>query len=135
MIRAAVLDASAIVAVLLDSKRSPLVVELFEDEEADLLVLHSCDLEVTSVLRRAERSGALGADRAEAALSVYVDLPLSRLAHTALLRRAFGLRDRFTVYDAACVALAEVMEVTLYTADHRLACAVWAHTSIDIVEV
>jgi predicted nucleic acid-binding protein len=133
--RTAVLDASAIVAVLLDPKGSPGVVELIEDEDADLLVPHSCDLEVTSVLRRLERSGVLGLDRARAALSVYVDLPLSRLPHTVLLGRAFGLRDHFTVYDAACIALTEAMGATLYTANHRLACAVWAHTSVDIVEV
>ncbi len=135
MIRTAVLDASAIVDILLDPRRSPVVAELFEDEEADLLVPHSCDLEVTSFLRRVERSGALSADRTEATLSVYVDLPLGRLPHTALPRRAFGLRDYFTVYNAACVALAEAMGATLYTADHRLACRVWARTSVDIVEV
>ena len=133
--RIAVLEASAIVAVLLDPNRCPVVIELFEDEEADLVVPHSCDREVASLLHRVQRSGAHGADRAEAALSVYVDLPLGRLPDAALLRRAFGLRDHFTVYDALCVTLAEAMKATLYTADHRLACTVWARTSVDIVEV
>jgi predicted nucleic acid-binding protein len=130
-----VLDASAIVSVLLDAAQYPALADHLNAEDTDILVPHLCDVEVTSALRRSVRLGLVGAEGAESALSVYLDLPLSRFPHTYLLRRAFSLRDNFTAYDATYVALAEAMGAALYTADHRLARAVCEHTSVDVVEV
>jgi predicted nucleic acid-binding protein len=47
-------------------------------------------------------------------------MPLQRIPHTALIRRVWELRDNVTPYDAAYVALAEVLGATLLTADIRL---------------
>jgi predicted nucleic acid-binding protein len=44
-----------------------------------------------------------------------------RVTHRVLMPRCWELRDSLTVYDAAYVALAEVMEVVLVTADAKLA--------------
>jgi predicted nucleic acid-binding protein len=41
--------------------------------------------------------------------------------HGALLDRCWELRDNLTVYDAAYVALAELLDATLVTADGKLA--------------
>lgn len=50
------------------------------------------------------------------------DLPLQRWPSAdALRRRAFQLRDNISAYDAAYVALAEVLACELLTADQRLA--------------
>jgi predicted nucleic acid-binding protein len=79
------------------------------------------DLEVASVLRRHVASGALPARRADLALDDLAAVPMQRADHRALLRRCWELRESVTVYDAAYVALAELMGVPLVTADARLA--------------
>ncbi len=132
---AAVVDASALVGVLLDPRGHPGVTDLLAVEETELLVPHLCDLEVASALRKAVRRGVVHSPRAHGALSLYLDLPLSRFPHTALLPRVFALRENFTTYDAIYVVLAEAVGAPLYTADRRLARTVWEHTSVQTVEV
>jgi len=79
------------------------------------------DLEVTSVLRRQLRSGDIDLRRAGLALADLAALPLRRAPHKPLLARCWELRDNLTPYDAAYVALAEALEVSLLTGDERLA--------------
>jgi predicted nucleic acid-binding protein len=79
------------------------------------------DLEVTSYVRRARRSGQLGPERTIQALADLALMSLARFSHTPFLSRIWDLRDNLTPYDAAYVALAEMLEVPLLTADARLA--------------
>ena len=79
------------------------------------------DLESASVIRRLQREGALDERRAVLALTDLRELPLRRARHVPLLERCWELRDNLTVYAAAYVALAEALDVTLLTADARLA--------------
>jgi predicted nucleic acid-binding protein len=79
------------------------------------------DLETTSVIRRRHRGGHLDTRRAELALTDLAALPLRRASHRPLLARCWELRQNVTVYDAAYVALAELLGVALLTADARLA--------------
>jgi predicted nucleic acid-binding protein len=62
----------------------------------------------------------MGAERAIQALADLALLSVSRVSHTPFLGRIWELRDNVTPYDAAYVALAEVMEAPLLTADARL---------------
>jgi predicted nucleic acid-binding protein len=78
------------------------------------------DLEVTSVLRGRARVGALDERRAALALHDLTDLPLRRAPHLPLVRRCWELRDNLTPYNAAYVALAETLEVTLLTGDRGI---------------
>jgi predicted nucleic acid-binding protein len=55
------------------------------------------------------------------ALDDLTRLELTRHPHTALLARAFELRDNATMYDALYLALAELLEATLVTRDQSLA--------------
>lgn len=87
---------------------------------ARLLAPELVDLEVTSVIRRAHRTGRIGAERAIQALADLALLSVSRVSHTPFLGRIWELRDTVSPYDAAYVALAEVMEAPLLTADARL---------------
>lgn len=48
-------------------------------------------------------------------------MPIQRAPHRHLLRRCWELCDNITVYDAAYVALAELLGTVLLTADQRLA--------------
>lgn len=79
------------------------------------------DLEVTSVLRKQVKRGALDLRRASLALDDLMDLSMQRVPALQLIARCWALRDNLTPYDAAYVALAELFEVPLVTGDRRLA--------------
>ena len=92
------------------------------------------DLEVASVLRRQLKAGALDARRARLALDDLAALPARRVPHRPLLPRCWELRDNLTIYDAAYVALAEAMNITLLTGDQKLARAPGPQCPIEIVQ-
>jgi predicted nucleic acid-binding protein len=79
------------------------------------------DIEVTSAIRRARRTERLSADRAVYALAELALLPIARVSHTLLLNRIWALRDNLTAYDAAYVALAQVLDAPLLTRDGPMA--------------
>lgn len=79
------------------------------------------DLEVASLLRRQCAAQSLDERRARLALDDLQAMPLRRAPHRPLLDRCWELRGDLTVYDAAYVALAELMQSGLLTADRRLA--------------
>jgi predicted nucleic acid-binding protein len=85
-----------------------------------LLAPELIDIETLSVIRRQHRSGQLDDRRAELALTDLAELALRRAPHQILLWRCWQLRHDLTVYDAAYVALAEMVDVVLVTADARL---------------
>lgn len=79
------------------------------------------DLETASVIRRRIHDEHLDQRRAELALADLAALPMGRAPHLPLLRRCWELRNNLTIYEAAYVALAELLEAALITADARLA--------------
>ncbi len=79
------------------------------------------DLEVVAVIRKALCTGGLDERRAAIALADLADLDLERVSHRPLLVRIWELHRNITPCDAAYVALAELIEATLVTADRRLA--------------
>lgn len=91
------------------------------------------DLEVASVLRRRVAAGSISEARARLALADLTELPMQRASHRPLLSRCWELRETVTVYDAAYVALAELLHVVLVTADGRLSRAPGVHCAIDLV--
>lgn len=91
------------------------------------------DLELTSVFRGLTRSRKLTARRAQDALDDLTDLPLERAGHRHLIRRCWELRENLTPYDAAYVALAELLAVPLITADARLAKAPRMRCQIEVL--
>jgi predicted nucleic acid-binding protein len=116
-----VADASAVVEVLLQTKRGIRIEErLFAPSEI-LHVPHLIDIEVAHAMRRAWLQGLLDAVRAEEALDDLAAWSLIRYPHDLFLSRIWSLRHSVTAYDAVYVALAETLEVTLLTCDARLA--------------
>lgn len=91
------------------------------------------DLEVVSVLRRQRAVKAITVGRAKLALTDLAELPMRRVSHRPLLSRCWELRQTVTVYDAAYVALAELLDVVLVTADRRLSRAPGVRCTIDLV--
>ena len=78
--------------------------------------------------------GSLDSRRAQLSLADLADLAIQRAPHLPLLTRCWELRESMTIYDAAYVALAEVLEVSLLTGDTRLARAPGARCSIDVLQ-
>lgn len=116
-----VLDASAGIDWLLWHEPQAPGVESELQRATGVHVPHLWSVEVLQVLRRHVRRGVLAPDRANAALEVATDVPTQRYPHEPLAGRIWALRDNLTAYDAAYVALAEVLEVPLVTSDRRLA--------------
>jgi len=91
------------------------------------------DLEVASVWRRHVAAKLMTARRAGAAVSDLEDLPVRRCSHRPLLARIWALRNAVNPYDAAYVALAEVLDLVLVTADARLARAPGVMCEIEVI--
>jgi len=91
------------------------------------------DLEVTSALRRLHGAGDLDERRAALALNDLMDLDLRRVGARRLLPRVWELRHTVTPYDAAYVALAEVLGTVLITVDRRLGTATGPRCVIEFL--
>ena len=97
---------------------------------------HLIDVEIVSAVRRLVASGDAAVERGEEAVADLLDLPMARYPHDILLPRIWELRQNFSAYDAAYLALAEALTdegVPLLTTDARLAHAVRAHTAIQVL--
>lgn len=127
-----VVDASVLVTALADDNDDGRLARSRLRHEK-MLAPQVVDLEVLSVLRRLARTGLVEQHRVESAIVDLIDLPLQRADHTSLLHRCWQLRENVTIYDAAYVALAEALNLTLLTADVRLAQAPGIHCPIEVL--
>ncbi len=91
------------------------------------------DLEYASALRKLVLRKELTSDEARDYVVEWASNALIRCSHVMLLPRIWELRDNITPYDAAYVALAEVLGVPLLTADLRLAAAAAAYCEVITV--
>jgi predicted nucleic acid-binding protein len=120
------------VEYLLQTDRSREIAGILEAEETDCHTPALCDVEVAAALRRGLLTRHLTATRAADALGDYLDFPLVRHGHQALLGRILQLRSNFSAYDAAYVALAEQLKGELLTADDALAKAVRSQLALRL---
>jgi predicted nucleic acid-binding protein len=116
-----VLDASALVELLLGTERGRRIADRIEDPAVALHVPHLADVEVLQALRRYVRNGELDDGAAIDAIDQLHELDLERHAHEHLADRVWALRGNLTAYDGVYVALAEVLDASLLTCDARLA--------------
>ena len=128
-----VVDASAVLELLLNTPASGRVAERLFARNDTLHAPHLLDLEVAQVLRRYTFSGEMEAERSEQALEDLADLPLNRYPHDVFLRRIWKLRHNLTAYDAAYVALAEALDAPLITRDATLARASGHEARVEVV--
>lgn len=115
-----VLDASALVELILSTPLGQRVAARIADPAEGLHTPHLADLEVVLALRRYVREGTIDADAAAIALDDFRALDLQRHAHEPLLGRVWEMRENLTAYDAVYVALAEVLDGLLLTCDGPL---------------
>ena len=80
-------------------------------------------IEVLSVLRKHYLGGRLSATRAGQVLGALQTLEFERVDNSLLIDRIWELKENVSVYDAAYVAAAELLEVPLLTGDTRLTTA------------
>ncbi|MDA8016249.1 MAG: type II toxin-antitoxin system VapC family toxin [Thermoanaerobaculia bacterium] len=126
-----VIDATAAVELVLMTERGVSVADrIFGGEETvhapDLL-----DLEVAQVLRKLVPGGEISSERADRAFSDLTNLSVMRHGHRPLRSRVWRLRENFSAYDAAYVALAEALDASLITFDQRLIRAAVALVDVE----
>ena len=128
-----VVDASALVELLLDTDEAGAVAaRLFESGDS-LAAPHLIDVEATQVLRRYAQAGEIDGQRGREAVVDLADMPIRRYPHDVLLPRVWDLRHNLTAYDAAYVALAEALDAPLVTRDRRLARAAGHGAEIELL--
>lgn len=128
-----VLDASATIEWLLQSPTGVKIDQRIFSPLESLHAPHLLDVEVTQVLRRYVRDKVITARRGQEALEDLADMPLSRYPHDLLIPRIWELRATLTAYDAAYVALAELLDARLLTCDGKIASASGHHAIVDVV--
>jgi len=128
-----VVDASAVLELLLNTPAGRAVGERLLDPGESLHAPHLLDVEVLQVLRRYRRSGAFDDRRGREAIGDLMDLPLTRYPHQMFVERAWELRDSLTAYDAIYVALAEGLAAPLVTRDRRLAASRGHRARVELV--
>jgi predicted nucleic acid-binding protein len=112
-------DASALVAMLIDSGTDgQWATEQFRD--ADLAGPDIVRYETANIVRRHELAGLITADQAAQAHRDLLDLPVESWPYEVVADRAWQLRHNLSTYDASYVAVAELLDLTLVTLDHRI---------------
>ncbi len=133
-----VIDASAVAELLLGRPAGAQVARHISSHNYELHAPQLLDIEVLSALRRVVASGESSPDRAAEAVYDLLDLPIERYPHEILVPRVWELRDNFSAYDGAYLALAEALVengAPLLTSDGRFARAVEAHGGVDVLLV
>ena len=115
-----VLDASAGVDLLSRTTDRADRIAVRLAAESTVHVPELFDLEVLHAFRGLEAGRKLPPDTITAALRDLVDLRATRHRHESLRPRIWELRANLTAYDAAYVALAELLDAPLLTSDWPL---------------
>lgn len=93
------------------------------------------DVETIAVLRKRWQRGTLTEERLNTAVSHLLQLDFERVPTRRLVRRAIELRANVSVYDGCYVAVAELLNCELLTADARLAAAPGPHCTIRVLRM
>lgn len=129
-----VLDASALIELILATPAGKSVATRIADPEESLHTPHLADVEVVQVLRRYVREGDINAETAATALDDLRALDLQRHAHEPFLDRVWELHRNLTAYDAVYVALAELLDGALLTGDARLSRAPGVTCEVEVIQ-
>jgi predicted nucleic acid-binding protein len=116
---ALVVDTSLVLYALGEAEED----EILRQRLSEPRVLHAphlIDFEVANALRGLSLGGKLTAARADAIRADFADLHIERVPGQALAGRMWELRHNFTAYDAAYIALAELLACPLLTGDAKL---------------
>ncbi len=127
-----VIDASAVCDLLLGRGDERRLIDLVLTDGASVHAPELVNVEVLHVMRRMTITGALSAARANEMRADFAELPIHCYPSNPLLDRAWALREDVTAYDALYVALAEALDATLVTTDHKLAHAAVQASTVSV---
>ena len=128
-----VIDASALVELLLQTKLADRIMDRALDPSESLHAPHLLDIEVTHALRRLVQREEITTLRAEQGLEDFSQMLVDRHDHQPLTGRIWQLRESLTAYDGAYVALAEALEAPLLTCDGKLAHSHGHQAKIELI--
>lgn len=127
-----VLDASAAIEWLLQTAAGRQIEKRIYSRQESLHAPYLLDLEIAQVVRRLERNGAITLSRAEEALQDLSDLRINRYPHHLLLPRVWQLRQNLSAYEAAYVALGELLNASVLTRDARIGSAAGHSVRVEV---
>lgn len=128
-----VLDASAAVEWLLQSTTGAKIDRRLFSTANSLHAPHLLDVEVAQVMRRHVRDNSITARRGADALEDLRSLGINMHSHDLLMSRIWELRATLTAYDAAYVALAELLDSPLLTCDRKIAGAPGHNANVEVM--
>jgi predicted nucleic acid-binding protein len=128
-----VVDASVVANALADDTADGDAARQALRSDDDIAAPDLVDVETVSVLRKRWLAGDLTARRFRTAITDLGDLAIARHPTLPMMPRAYELRGNVTPYDAAYVALAEVLDCALLTSDSRLGSAPGPRCEIRVV--
>jgi predicted nucleic acid-binding protein len=129
-----VIDASAVLELVLRTEKGKKVEARVLVSEESLHAPHLIDVEVTQALRRLVQLKEIKAERGKQALDDHAALNIKRADHVDMLERLWELRQSITAYDATYVALAEVLDAPLITCDSKLARSHGHRATVQLIE-
>lgn len=128
-----VVDASVVVEFLFAGVECDEVARRIVDPAHEVAAPHLLDTEVANVVRRRALAAEISHERGLRAIHDLAALNVVRWPHDLLLTRIWGLRHNLTAYDAAYVALAEVLDAELLTCDRSIAVTPGIHCHVELV--
>lgn len=128
-----VLDASAAIELLLNLPLGRAVRDRVDSPEVSLHAPQLLVVEVLQVLRRRVAAGTTTAAEAARAIELLDLIDVSLHDHRLLSPRIWASRGNLTAYDAAYVALAELLDAPLLTTDARLAGAPGNEARVELI--
>lgn len=128
-----VIDATAAVELILMTEAGVRVADRLFSTERSIHAPELLDLEVAQVLRKLVLRGKVSPERADRAYEDLSDLSLTRHGHGPLRDRVWQLRENFSAYDAAYVALTEALDASFITFDQRLVRAADGLVDVEFV--
>jgi len=129
-----VVDASAVLDLLLGTERADRVAARMFAPDERLDAPHLLDIEVAQALRRLVHLNGITVVRAGQAFDDFAGLVIERHSHRELLPRIWQLRDSMTAYDGAYVALGEALDAPVLTCDTKLGRAHGHRAQIEVIE-
>jgi predicted nucleic acid-binding protein len=117
-----VVDASFVVHYLLNVAEREELAELVAAQDV-LCAPSLIEYEIGSVLRRLHLAGVLPDARASESIEQYRELQMRLTEGRSLADRAWRLRNSVSYYDGMYVALAEALDLPLFTTDKKLSTA------------
>ncbi|MPZ13598.1 MAG: PIN domain-containing protein, partial [Chloroflexi bacterium] len=105
------------------SERARLLLRVALEQQEPIIAPTLLPSEVANVIRQRLRQGQVQLNEARALLAQFLAVPIAILTPETVFDLSLVLADQFSlpaVYDAHYVALAKLLDATLWTADQRL---------------